>query len=189
MDLRRKKTIRAIKNAYLQLRSKKDLEKITVTELTNAAEISKATFYLHYHDIYELAEELEQEVLKDVINSIPETENMLRDTSSFTEELVKCIHSQINLISLVFSGSRSNILPESLDNELYRKFCEHFPSLKTDISFRLQLSYTVYGAYNIYSKYKNSADFKQISAVIKQYAQPLSLITNQLSARGYRSNM
>ena len=55
MDLRTEKTKRSIINSFLELRSRKPLEKITVKELSEKAEINKATFYLHYHDIYDLS--------------------------------------------------------------------------------------------------------------------------------------
>ena len=51
MDLRKKKTLRAIRQAFYDLRKQKKLEAITVTELCRSAEISKAAFYLHYRDI------------------------------------------------------------------------------------------------------------------------------------------
>lgn len=54
MDRREIKTKRSIKNAFLKLRSKKEIEQITIRELAEEAEISKATFYLHYRDIYDL---------------------------------------------------------------------------------------------------------------------------------------
>jgi len=43
---------------------KKDFRKITVTELTNKADINRGTFYLHYDDIYDLVEEMEHEGLE-----------------------------------------------------------------------------------------------------------------------------
>ena len=63
MDLREKKTKRSIKKAFLQLRAQKPLEKITIKELSELAEISKATFYLHYKDIYDLSSQLQNEVI------------------------------------------------------------------------------------------------------------------------------
>ena len=43
MDLREKKTIRDIQDAFLQLRARKPLERITVRELVELAEIGKST--------------------------------------------------------------------------------------------------------------------------------------------------
>ena len=70
MDLRIQKTRAAIKSAFLELRRKKPIEKITVTELAKLAEINKATFYLHYSDIYSLADEMEDEVIDDILSEI-----------------------------------------------------------------------------------------------------------------------
>lgn len=44
MDLRVEKTEKAIKNAFIELRSQKPLEKITVKELCAEARINKSTF-------------------------------------------------------------------------------------------------------------------------------------------------
>ena len=70
MDLRQRKTRKAIKKAFLKLHEKKPVEKITVKELAGIAQISKATFYLHYRDIYDLAEQLQKEVIEEIYQSI-----------------------------------------------------------------------------------------------------------------------
>ena len=62
MDLRIEKTERGIKNAFIELRSRKHLEKITVKELCESARINKSTFYAHYKDIYDLSDAMEEEV-------------------------------------------------------------------------------------------------------------------------------
>ena len=67
MDLRIQRTKAAIKKAFLELRGKKSIEKITITELSAHANINKATFYLHYSDIYELSDEIEDEMIDEMI--------------------------------------------------------------------------------------------------------------------------
>ena len=62
MDLRTKKTRQSIFNAFLELRARCPLEKITVKELCAKAVIHKSTFYAHYQDLYDLADTLETEV-------------------------------------------------------------------------------------------------------------------------------
>ena len=54
MDLRIQKTRQNIFQAFIELREKYPLEKITVKELTERAQISKQTFYLHYRDMFYL---------------------------------------------------------------------------------------------------------------------------------------
>ena len=59
MDLRVQRTRMNIRDAFIELRSRKPIEKITVKELAEAAFINKATFYQHYADLYDLSESME----------------------------------------------------------------------------------------------------------------------------------
>ena len=70
MDLRVEKTRAAIINAFLALRAKKPLEKITVKELCALARINKSTFYTHFADLYALADTLETEVVASILAGI-----------------------------------------------------------------------------------------------------------------------
>lgn len=56
MDRRTKYTLTTIKDSMLKLMEKKEISKITVTELCNLADINRATFYKYYVDIYDLIE-------------------------------------------------------------------------------------------------------------------------------------
>ena len=77
MDIRIEKTKTAIHNTFLELRSKKPLEKITIKELCEKAQINKSTFYSHYKDIYDLSDQLETDVVASVIEAIPNPQNCL----------------------------------------------------------------------------------------------------------------
>lgn len=55
-DLRWRRTERHLLESFEHMLAKSPLEKLKVTELCRMAEISKATFYLHYRDIYDLAD-------------------------------------------------------------------------------------------------------------------------------------
>ena len=74
MDLRVEKTEKGIKNAFIELRSRKPLEKITIKELCESAQINKSTFYSHYKDIYDLSDHLEEEVVASITNSVSHPE-------------------------------------------------------------------------------------------------------------------
>ena len=56
-DLRVKKTHLAIRNAFLELLSEYDYDKITVTMLCERAMINRKTFYAHYAYMDELMAE------------------------------------------------------------------------------------------------------------------------------------
>ena len=62
-DKRILKTKKNLKKTLIELLNKKPFEQITVTELCQAAETSRITFYTHYNDKYELVEEIFQDML------------------------------------------------------------------------------------------------------------------------------
>lgn len=154
MDLREKKTKRNIKNAFLRLRSQKELERITVKELSEAAEISKATFYLHYKDIYDLSDRLELEVLESVMKDLS-SDQVWKNPSALTQEMLLSFHAHENLINLLFSGSRSHILPQKIEDCLRGAIYERRPDLKENASFNIALSYQIQGAYYTYVNYRS----------------------------------
>jgi len=49
-------TKKALANALNDVLEKKPLDKITITDLTDACGVNRQTFYYHFHDIYELVE-------------------------------------------------------------------------------------------------------------------------------------
>ena len=63
-DQRVRLTKSLIKDAFLELLSRKNVRHITVRELCEKAQINRATFYAHYMDIYDLKEQLENELLE-----------------------------------------------------------------------------------------------------------------------------
>ncbi len=55
--------------ALLELLEKKDIEFISITEITKKAGVHRSTFYLHYDNIYELLEETIDNINKTFVNS------------------------------------------------------------------------------------------------------------------------
>lgn len=56
-----------IKNAFSELLQKKDLEKITVTEIVKLSGLNRGTFYAHYNNITDVREEIEKEVADKIL--------------------------------------------------------------------------------------------------------------------------
>lgn len=71
-DRRLLRTKKAIISALIELLTEKDLSEITVTELTERAEINRKTFYLHYDRIEDIITDFGEDVLN-------YTEKLLRD--------------------------------------------------------------------------------------------------------------
>lgn len=60
-------TKRVLKESLLTLLTSKPLAKITVSELTEMADVNRSTFYAHYNDIFALAAEIQRETAQDAI--------------------------------------------------------------------------------------------------------------------------
>lgn len=63
-DRRTRRTVSALQKSLIKLLLKKPLREITITELTESADISRTTFYLHYTDINDLFNSLEDDIYK-----------------------------------------------------------------------------------------------------------------------------
>lgn len=64
-DRRVRKTKALFRQGLTNLMGQKPLKDITVTELTELVDMNRGTFYCHYKDIYDLAEQLEKEMLEE----------------------------------------------------------------------------------------------------------------------------
>ena len=108
MDIRIEKTEKAIKNAFLELRAKKPLEKITVKELCALACINKSTFYSHYEDIFALSELMEAETITAVVKNISaQQQDPFREPEIFTRNLYMALLSSNSLIGILFRERKS----------------------------------------------------------------------------------
>ena len=70
-DRRIRKTQKAIFNALAELLTEKELEKITVKEVIEKADVSRVTFYNHFLDIFDLQEKYENNpivVSRDIVS-------------------------------------------------------------------------------------------------------------------------
>lgn len=152
MDLRQKKTRQNIFNAFLQLRAHKDLERITVKELCRIAQISKATFYLHYRDIYHLSETICREVIADLLSHISCPENLWLDPARFVQEITLSLHGQKHMFDILFSGSQRYLLPQTLEACIRDMVFLLRPQLREDARFGILLSYQIRGSYYAYSE-------------------------------------
>lgn len=153
MDLRVERTKRSIINAFLNLRSRKPLEKITVKELAELAQINKATFYLHYHDIYELSESLEQDVIESSLLNIEHPDAVFEDSKLFMRELTISLAANEQLIKILFEGSRSSRFIELFEKGVTDLIKKSYPEYNPSVERKMVMTYLIHGGYYTYFKY------------------------------------
>lgn len=65
-DRRVRRTKKQLEEALIRLLGKKSIQKISVRELADEADITRATFYQHYRDPYEMLKDMQDEILEHV---------------------------------------------------------------------------------------------------------------------------
>ena len=63
-DRRVRRTRKQLQTALAALLREKDLKDITVRELTELADVNRGTFYSHYKDLYDMQEQMEGELFR-----------------------------------------------------------------------------------------------------------------------------
>lgn len=157
MDLRVKKTLKNIKESFYQLRKKKPIEKISVKELSEKAMINKATFYLHYKDVYDLSDRLKNEMISAVINSVRKYD--LRKGKGefrlFAENLSRELVAHSKEIGILFSDYDNNgnrfINHIKFINPLEDRIKEYifttFPNIPNNNEINIILTLFIQGSY------------------------------------------
>ncbi len=154
-DLRVVKTERSIREAFIKLRAAKPTNKITVKELCEEALINKATFYLHYKDIYELSDMLENKLITDCLATISDEDAGSLEKVVF--DFAKAFSSQSALFHILFSDGSSDAdkLAGKVTEFVQERVFSLDPHLRDDISFNIRLTAAVYGGFHAFFAYKH----------------------------------
>ena len=153
MDLRVQRTRMNIRDAFIELRSRKPIEKITVKELAEAAFINKATFYQHYADLYDLSESLEDELIDNIIGSIPHPDTLLDDPKQATLEIFSAFSSQTRLLEILFSGSRRSVLIGKLESRIRDLILKKYPDYEGSHGAEVLITFLIQGSFHAYLKH------------------------------------
>ncbi len=166
MDLRIERTKRNIMNAFIELRAKRPIEKITVKELAEIAVINKATFYLHYKDIYDLSDQLEDEVLKNAVSALSVDALLSADS---VKQLAAIFTSPGALFTTLFSGSRTDVAAHKLDRLIKERVFLQHPEWEHDLAVNVKLSAMIYGCFHAFSQYQ-TADFEAVISAFSDFS-------------------
>lgn len=120
MDLRVKKTERAIRRAFFQLLQTKPFEKITVKELSELAEINKTTFYAHYETIYDLLDTVQLEFIDAVTDHLENFSLLFSNPRGFILQLYSGME-YLNIENIPPMSANSNLFVQRLSEAIDKK--------------------------------------------------------------------
>ncbi len=108
------KTRNLIKKTFAELiNEKKELEKITVTELVKRAELTRSTFYTHYDNIYEVAHDYELQTIE-LLCSEDLKLHSKQDIIDYFDNIIKCLKDNEETYKLLLSANESLLFLEKL---------------------------------------------------------------------------
>ena len=156
-DLRVIKTKRAIHTAFAELLSEKDMDAITVTDIASRAMINRKTFYNNYRGVYELVDELENEVVRTFDIAMRDIDFMKNPYAVFVK-LTEIINSDMDFYGALLRSRRNAGLAHKIRLALQKKALDRF-SGRIDMpreQLDIVLNYVMSGMVSVYQNWFES---------------------------------
>lgn len=127
------RTRKWIRKAFIELiGEKKSIDKITINELAERADITKTTFYYHYEDIYAVAEEFENELIDKLNSTLEEINtNASNEYTDYVIKILSFIHDNEDSYRLAANASDFTIFASKLKTIFSKKIA----SMDVDCGF------------------------------------------------------
>ncbi len=155
-DRRVSKTRNAITNTLLKLMEEKPVSEITVSELTELADVNRKTFYNHYENIDSVLLELENNCSSWVLSFVEETpfDVLVNDPAYLYTEIAKGLQRHSDLLRLLYSAGiyprLSSKIVESIKGIILEKSRKEFKPEILDTA-SLLLDFITAGAVGVYN--------------------------------------
>ena len=118
-ERRVRKTKRAIRNAFAALLAEKDINQITVKDIAERADINRKTFYNHYRGVYQVMDEIENNIVADFDRMLQKTGDIdPRNPAPVYEKLTQLLQKDIEFYGNLLCMNGNNSLKEKLFNIL-----------------------------------------------------------------------
>lgn len=115
VDRRIIRTKKSIRNAFAELLTQKDINEITIKDIADTANINRKTFYNYYSGVYQVIDEIEDEIVSEFSSIMGEIEieRDLQNPYNIFAKLTAVINNDIDFYGhLLRMGSNSTLLPK-----------------------------------------------------------------------------
>lgn len=136
IDKRIIKTKNSIRKAFLELVRDKEVENISISELTQHAHITRSTFYMYYSSVTDVRDDIEDEILQNLSKIMGEADlaasilNPLPLLSAMAQEIVR--YDENN--RYILCGRNSGRLLEKLNQRVVDAFMKVLGQAGGDVS-------------------------------------------------------
>lgn len=143
-DARVKYSKMIIQVNFVSLLKQKPINKITVKELCEMADINRATFYKYYMDIYDLMDKIEEEILKELQDTM--RDSILDGIGRTLVKLLEKMKENGSLYITLFSENGDTKFPLKIFQMCYAEFSTYISNQFPDLSQTQQAWIYVYTA-------------------------------------------
>lgn len=179
-DLRVMKTKRAIHTAFAELLTEKNMDDITVTDIASRAMINRKTFYNNYRGVYELVDELENEVIR-TFETAMQGIDFIENPYAVFVKLTEIINSDMDFYGALLRSSRNAGLAHKIRQTLQQKAQDMFAS-RVDMppdQMEVMMNYSISGMVAVYQSWFNSER--------RQLIEEVSDIVSRMCLAGLRA--
>lgn len=161
-DRRVLRTKKAIRNSFVKLLSEKEVDKITVKEIADGADVDRKTVYNYYGGVYEILDEIENELVDSFEKAIAEFDFPSRDRSEIFTALSDILQEHLETYSLLMKVGSSSRMASKIMVYLHEKVRIVLGRTRKEYPAKLDLAveYVTAGIFAAYRYWFNS-DRKQ----------------------------
>lgn len=149
IDRRVKYTKMMLKNSIIELLCEKAIEKITVKEICERADVNRGTFYSHYCDEYDLYNSIVDDLINGILDRLAE---MLRKGGENRLKCVVLVYEYIKenskLVKILLDGKINYNLDEKIKGILYNVYLND-ADISVDDQEVVNIAYSFIAAGNI----------------------------------------
>ena len=122
-DRRAKRSRRLLKEGLLTLMQQKPFHEISARDITDAADLNRGTFYLHYPDTQALLESIESDITRELQELIDQHKDELRAGPSLQPVLLPLldfIEEKQEIIELLFRNTNTGSFLSKMNGLIYQ---------------------------------------------------------------------
>ena len=159
-DRRVRRTKKLLTQALTQLLQEKQINEITVKELTDLADINRGTFYLYYKDMFDMLEKIEDGMFEalDEIVSLHEHGDVSQQTKPILLDLFHFIEENQEMCRVLLSPHGDMNFLHRLNEVVREKCLKAWPDIrkeKGEADFDYHYSFVVFGCAGIIRAWVN----------------------------------
>jgi len=159
LDRRCIKTRKAIKQVFIRLMTEKDINKITIKEIADEANINRKTFYSHYTDVNGVLDDIENDVLEQLCGIIEsfDIQKAIYDPYPIFKELTNIINNDFDFYKYLLQSTSDSRLLEKIKHVLKKRIIE-IAGLEINNKEMLPyaIEFAVSGILSVYREWFNS---------------------------------